>query len=441
MPQKETVLKVVHDESIPRIWLWFTDILGQLKGVEIPPSELEKALEEGMGFDGSSIEGFARIEESDLMAIPDPSSFSVYRDPATGRPRSAQIFCDLFEPDGSPYKGDPRRVLRNNLKKLDEKGYCFHVGPEMEYFYLQSPHDPVGFDQTGYFDASMINRGTDLRRRTVTALQGMGVHCEYSHHEVAASQHEIDVHHGDALRMADTVMTIRYLVKEIATEAGAYATFMPKPFYGKNGSGMHVHQSIFEGKQNLFFDENDPYHLSTFAQHYVAGILRHIREITAVLNQWVNSYKRLVLGYEAPAYVSWGQKNRSALVRVPRYRPGKHNASRVEVRSPDPVCNPYLAFSVMLAAGLKGVENQYPLPDPIEMDLFRMSDSERNAFGVKTLPGNLHEAIQVAQESELLRQTLGEHVFSKFIENKKIEWDQYRTQVTDYELRTYLPIL
>ncbi len=440
MPQREAIVKLTADQAVPRVWLWFTDILGQLKGVEIPPSELPKALEEGMGFDGSSIEGFARIEESDLLARPDPDSFTILR-ADDGRPVSAQMFCDLYQPDGTPYPGDPRRVLRNNLETIRNRGYCFQVGPEMEYFYFRSPTNPTGFDETGYFDASMINKGTEMRRKTVAALGAMGFHCEYSHHEVAPSQHEIDVHHQDALKMADMVMTIRYLVKEIATQEGAYATFMPKPLFGANGSGMHVHQSIFEGNRNIFFDADGPYHLSDFAQHYVAGILRHVREITLVLNQWVNSYKRLVMGYEAPVYISWGQKNRSALVRVPRYKPGKEKACRVELRSPDPVCNPYLAFSVMLAAGMKGVEEGYDLTEPIERDLFRMDPSERRSLNVETLPENLYEAIQEAEGSALLRAALGEHVFDKFLENKRIEWDRYRAQVTDYELKTYLPLL
>ncbi len=441
MPRKEHILKTVRDEQVPRIWLWFADILGQLKGVEIPPGELPKALDRGVGFDGSSIEGFARIEESDLMAMPDQNSFTVLRRPDNGEPISAQLFCDLFTPDGESYSGDPRGVLRRHLARLEKKGMRFEVGPELEFFYFESDRNPVGFDTTGYFDASMINKGTELRRKTVAALQRAGIQCEFSHHEVAPSQHEIDVHHRGALEMADTVLLVRYLVKEIAAEHGAYATFMPKPIYGMNGSGMHVHQSVFQGDNNLFFDANDPYYMSSFAKHYTAGILRHIREITLVLNQWVNSYKRLVLGYEAPVYISWGQKNRSALVRVPRHSPGKEQASRIELRSPDPVCNPYLAFAVMLAAGMKGVQEAYDLPDPIESDLFRMSEQERQALGVETLPGNLYEAIQVAESSSLLRQALGEHVFTKFLENKTLEWDRYRAQISDYEIRTYLPVL
>ena len=441
MPQRERILKAVADARVPRVWLWFSDILGQLKGIEIPPSELPKALDQGVNFDGSSIEGFARIEESDLMAMPDQDSFRILRAPNGGHAISAHLFCDLYTPDGEPYPGDPRGVLRRHLDRLAEKGMRFEVGPELEFFYFKSAQEPVGFDTTGYFDASMTNQGTELRRKTVTALQLAGIQCEFSHHEVAPSQHEIDVHHAPALEMADTVLTIRYLVKEIATENGAYATFMPKPVFGVNGSGMPVHQSVFQGDRNLFFDADAPYHMSAFARSYTAGILRHIREITVVFNQWVNSYKRLVLGYEAPVYISWGQKNRSALVRVPRHRPGREATARIELRSPDPVCNPYLAFAVMLAAGMKGVEEGYELPPPVEADLFRMSEAERQALGVGTLPGNLYEAIQEAEGSELLRQALGEHVYTKFLENKRLEWDRYRAQVTDYEIRTYLPIL
>jgi glutamine synthetase len=440
-PVRETILKRINEEKIDRIWLWFTDILGQLKGVELAPQEVEGALADGMGFDGSSIEGFARIEESDLMALPDPRSFSVFRDLETGEAHSAQVFCDLYTPDMKPYAGDPRQVLRRHVDRLAKHNRTMQVGPEMEFFYTKGPQTLEGFDRTGYFDASMTNEGTELRKKTVASLEAMGVRCEYSHHEVAPSQHEIDIRHLPALQMADVVMSVRYLVKEVATAHSAYATFMPKPIYGVNGSGMHTHQSIFEGDRNLFFDPDHAYHLSSFAQKYVAGILRHIREITAVLNQWVNSYKRLVLGYEAPVYVSWGQKNRSALVRVPRYRVGKERASRVELRSPDAVCNPYLAFSVMLAAGLKGVEQDYELPDPVEADLFRMGEAERGRLGIETLPGDLYEAVLEMEKSELVRECLGDHIVDKFIENKKIEWERYRAQVTDFEVENYLPVL
>lgn len=440
-PVRENILKQINDEKISRIWFWFTDILGQMKGVELAPQEVEGALADGMGFDGSSIEGFARVEESDLMALPDPASFSVFRDPETGLAHSAQFFCDLYTPDMKPFEGDPRGVLRRHTKKLAQKGLVMQVGPELEYFYTRNPHSTEGFDQAGYFDASMTNEGTEIRKKTVMALEAMGVRCEYSHHEVAPSQHEIDIRHLEALKMADVVMTVRYLVKEIASVHGAYATFMPKPVFGINGSGMHTHQSITKDGRNLFFDADHPYHLSEFALKYMSGVLHHIKEITAFMNQWVNSYKRLVLGYEAPVYVSWGQKNRSALVRVPRYRVGKEQASRIELRSPDAVCNPYLAFSLMLAAGMKGVEENYPLPDPVESDLFHMSEQERVRLNIETLPGDLYEAVKTLEKSELAKKTVGEHIFEKFIENKRIEWEKFRAQVTDFELKSYLPVL
>ncbi len=440
-PAHDEILKQIKEENISRIWFWFTDILGMMKGVELAPQEVEGALEDGMGFDGSSIEGFARVEESDLMAVPDVETFSVFRDPETGKALSAQFFCDLYTPDMKPFEGDPRGVLKRHTKQLAAEGLTFSVGPELEYFYTKNPHSTEGFDQVGYFDASMTNKGTELRNKTVMALEAMGIRCEYSHHEVAPGQHEIDVRHMDALKMADTVMSIRYMVKEIASANGVYATFMPKPVFGVNGSGMHVHQSIMKNGQNLFFDPDHPYHLSDFALKYLAGILHHIKEITAFMNQWVNSYKRLVLGYEAPVYIAWGQKNRSSLVRVPRYRAGKEQASRLELRSPDPVCNPYLAFSLMLAAGMKGVEESYPLPDPVETDLFRLGQYERQKLNIDTLPGDLYEAVQEMEKSTFARECVGNHIFDKFIENKLIEWEKYRAQVTDYELNNYLPIL
>jgi glutamine synthetase len=351
------------------------------------------------------------------------------------------VCCDLATPDGRPYEGDPRGVLRRTLHELHEQGLEFYVGPEMEYFYFRSPRTRELFDETGYFDASLVSEGTELRRRTVQALEGIGIKAEYAHHEVAPSQHEIDVRYADALTMADNVMTIRFLTREIARETGAYATFMPKPIFGVNGSGMHVHQSVFRGETNLFFDAGDPYNLSPFARGYVAGLLRHIREITLVLNQWVNSYKRLTPGFEAPVYVSWGQRNRSALVRVPRYRVGREKSARIELRSPDPTCNPYLAFSAMLAAGLRGVRERYELPAPVEENIYEMTGGQRSDRRIDVLPGSLAEAVALAEQSALLREVLGPHIFEKLIENKHIEWDRYRTQVTQYELEHYLPVM
>ncbi|MBN2359179.1 MAG: glutamine synthetase [Deltaproteobacteria bacterium] len=436
---KEGVLRRVRERGITGIWVWFIDIIGQLKGIEIARGELEDALDHGLGFDGSSVEGFARIEESDLMAIPDPVTFAEL--PVNhGGERLAQMFCDLVTPEGEPYPGDSRQVLKRALEQLAGRGWRFNVGAELEYFYFGSQQTLELFDSTGYFDASLINRGTLLRQKTVKALESMGVRCEYSHHEVAPSQHEIDVRYMDGLRMADTVMIVRYLTKEIARENDAFATFLPKPLFGQNGSGMHTHQSLFEGDKNLFYDATDPYNLSPLARSYIAGLLRHIREITLVLNQTVNSYKRLVPGYEAPAYICWGQKNRSTLVRVPRMRVNKENSARCELRSPDPVCNPYLSFACMLAAGLRGIDQGYQLPPPVEKDIFHLDDKKRGDLEIATLPGNLYEAILLAEKSALLRETLGDHIFDKFIHNKKIEWDQYRIQVTDYELKRYLPL-
>jgi len=437
---QEDVLKIVNERKVSFVQFWFTDVLGQLKSFSITPEELELAFTEGMGFDGSSIEGFARIEESDMVAVPDPTTFQLL----PWRPQEAPVgrmFCDILNPDGTPYEGDPRYVLKRMIKKIAEKGYTYYVGPELEYFYFQSDRNPEILDQGGYFDVTPLDRGNDLRRQTIFALQGLGIQVEYSHHEVAPSQHEIDLRYDEALRMADKTQTYRITVKEVARQNGVYATFMPKPLFGQNGSGMHTHQSLFQGDRNLFFDGSDPYHLSRVAKNFIAGILRHAREIIAVTNQWVNSYKRLVPGYEAPVYISWARRNRSTMIRVPMYKPGKEKATRIEFRAPDPACNPYLAFAVMLAAGLEGMEKGYPLPDPVEEDIFHMSAEERESRGIQSLPGSLYEAVLECEKSDLVRRTLGDHIFTKFIENKKIEWDTYRIQVNVYEIDRYLPML
>jgi len=438
---KEYILKVAKEHDVKFIRLWFTDILGILKGFAITVEELEGALEQGMGFDGSSIQGFARIDESDMVAMPDPDTFELL----PWRPRVhhavARMFCDIQKPGGEVFEGDPRYVLKRNLKRAADMGYTSYVGPELEYFYFQDSKGTQALDEGGYFDMTPLDVATDLRRETVLTLEEMGIAVEYSHHEVAASQHEIDMRYTDALTMADNVMTYRLVVKQIALQQGVYATFMPKPVFGINGSGMHVHQSLFKGDVNAFFDKNDKYHLSKLAKHYIAGLLRHASEITAVNNQWVNSYKRLVPGYEAPVYLSWARRNRADLIRVPEYMPGKEKATRIEFRSPDPACNPYLAFSVMLAAGLEGVEKEYEVPDPVEENVYEMTEEARERRGIGTLPGSLWEAIQLTEKSELVKKALGDHVFDAFIENKKIEWDQYRSQVTEYELKRYLPIL
>jgi len=437
---KEDVLAAIDSAGVKYIRLWFTDILGRLKGMSITRSEIEEVLDMGQGFDGSSIEGFVRIEESDLMAIPDLDSFRVIPWEISGE-RVASIFCDVQKPDGEPYEGDPRYVLRRMVKKAAGLGYTYYCGPEMEYFYFRDSKSPEPIDHGGYFDYATIDEGTRVRKKTVNALEELGVTVECSHHEVAASQHEIDLKYQKALVMADFSMLYRLVVKEIAADNGLYATFMPKPIFAANGSGMHTHMSLFKGETNAFFDPDDPYQLSAVARHFVAGILTHVREITLVLNQWVNSYKRLVAGYEAPVYLSWGRRNRSSLVRVPMYRVGKEKATRVELRSPDPACNPYLAFSLMLAAGLKGIEKEYELPPPIEENIFDMNSQVRKRNNIQSLPDSLENAITVFAESSLARETLGNHIFESLIANKHVEWDRYRTAVTSYEWEEYLPVL
>ncbi len=433
-------MKIVKERNVSFIQIWFTDILGVLKGFAITPSELEGALTEGMGFDGSSIEGFARIEESDMIAMPDPSTFEFLPWRPKDRP-VARMFCDILQPDGSHYEGDPRYVLKRALQRTADKGYKLYLGPELEFFYFKDNETPKTIDKGGYFDTRPLDLASDLRRDTIFTLQEMGIQVEYSHHEVAPSQHEIDLRYDEALKMADKTMTYRVAVKEIARKHGYYASFMPKPIFGENGSGMHTHQSLFRGDINAFYDPSDQYNLSNVAKSYIAGILQHAREITAITNQWVNSYKRLVPGYEAPVYISWARRNRSAMVRVPMYKPGKEQATRIEYRAPDPACNPYLAFAVMLAAGLKGVEDNYTLPDPIEEDIYEMDEAARERAGIVSLPGSLFEAVQELEKSDLVRETLGDHIFNKFIANKKIEWDRYRIHLSGYEIESYFPIL
>jgi glutamine synthetase len=433
------ITELVKEHNVKFVKFWFTDIHGMLKGFAVPVEELDSAFDEGMGFDGSSIRGFARIDESDMIARPDPGTFALL----PWRPREkavARVFCDIHEPDGTPYKGDPRYVLKRNLEAAKDKGYTLYLGPELEFFYFKSDTGTETLDEGGYFDFT-TDSAEDLRRETILSLEQMGIKVEYSHHEVAHSQHEIDLRYDEALSMADTVMTYRVAVKEIARKQGVYATFMPKPIFGQNGSGMHVHQSLFKDGRNSFFDGNDRSYLSDTAKRYTAGLLRHVREITLVLNQWVNSYKRLVPGYESPVYICWAMRNRSALVRVPIYKPGKENATRVELRSPDPACNPYLAFSCMLTAGLKGIEEGYKLPKPTETDVYHLTREERAGMEIESLPGSLIEAIEIAEQSEFLRDALGEHVFNELLLSKKTEWDNYRSRVFPYEIETYLPML
>jgi len=435
------ILKVVKERNVKFIRLWFTDVLGFLKGFAISPSELEGALEEGMGFDGSSIEGFARIEESDMIARPDQDTFAVLPWRSGEDYSVARMFCDVYEPSGKPFEGDPRFVLKKNLARAKDLGFTYNVGPELEYFYFKDSQKPEPLDNGGYFDLVPLDVAQDLRRDTIFTLQALGIIVEYSHHEVAASQHEIDLRYADALTMADNVMTYRLVVKEIARQHGVYATFMPKPIFGINGSGMHVHQSLFKGDRNAFFDKNEKHHLSATGKSYTAGILKHAPEITAITSQWVNSYKRLVPGYEAPVYICWANMNRSALVRVPMYKPGKEKATRIEYRSPDPSCNPYLAFSAMLAAGLEGINKKYKLGDPANDNIYHMSDEEKEKAGIKSLPEDLLEAIKIAEKSKLIKECLGDKVFEYFIRNKKMEWNEYKAQVSQYEIDKYLPIL
>ena len=434
------VMKMIEENDVKFIKLWFTDILGFLKSFSVPKEEIEKAFAEGIGFDGSSIEGFVRIDESDMVAIPDPTTFAIL----PWRPKEkgvARVFCDIVTPDGKPFEGDPRYTLKKNLAKAKKMGFIYYVGPELEYFYFKDANSTEVLDKGGYFDLIPRDEALDLRRETVLFCEALGMKIEYSHHEVAPSQHEIDMRYEDALTMADNVMTYRLVVKEVAYRQGVYATFMPKPLFGENGSGMHTHMSLFKGKRNAFFDPKGQYNLSQNARYFIGGLLKYAPEFTAITCQWVNSYKRLVPGYEAPVYLSWAQRNRSDLIRIPMYKPGKEEATRIEFRSPDPACNPYLTFSVMLAAGLAGMEEKIEPPDPVEANVYKMSVEERERRGIKQLPGSLSEAIQLTEKSKLVREALGDHVFDHFIENKKVEWDRYRVQVTSYEIEKYLPIL
>ncbi len=444
------VLARVDEEGVEFIRFWFTDIEGVLKSFAVGKEELEGALEEGMGFDGSSITGFNAIEESDMIAMPDPSTYNLlpWRDDAgEGKGNVARMFCDVLKPGGEPYEGDPRFIMKKALARADDMGFdTFNLGPELEFFYFASDEvgedgQPVILDKGGYFDLTTLDAASDLRRDTVNALKALGIPIEYTHHEVGPSQHEIDMRYAEGLRMSDNAMTYRIVIKEIATLHGVYATFMPKPLFGENGSGMHTHQSLFKGGKNAFFDANDEYHLSDTAKSYIAGLLKHAREICALFAPNVNSYKRLVLGYEAPVYSAWSQRNRSALVRVPMYHPGKEQGTRCELRCPDPSCNPYLAFASMLHAGLEGIEKGYDLPPPMETNLYDLSHDEREKAGIEQLPETLGEAIEVLAESELVEKALGEHIFPRYVELKREEWEEYRIQVSKWELDRYLPVL
>jgi glutamine synthetase len=434
---RKAVLEEVDARGIEDMLLWFTDLEGHLKSFSITRSELAGALDDGMGFDGSSITGFNAIEESDMVAIPDPATFRVLPNGQEGR-----MICDIVTPDGAPYDGDPRFALRRALERMQAMGFdTFNVGPEAEYFLFKDEHGTETLDEGGYFAQTTMDAATGIRRDTIRALESMGIPVEYHHHEVGPSQHEIDIRYANALDMADYMLTYRLVVKEVAKQHGYHATFMPKPLFGENGSGMHTHQSLFTAGRNAFFDESDKWHLSAVGKAFIAGQLRHAREIAAVFAQWVNSYKRLVPGFEAPVYVAWSQRNRSALIRIPLYKPGSEQATRAEIRCPDPACNPYLTFAALLHAGLEGIEHGYELPDPMETNLYHLTADQRKEQGIVSLPETLGEAINALSESELARKALGGHIFDRYVELKRKEWDEYRVQLTDWEMKKYLSVL
>jgi glutamine synthetase len=427
----------IEKEGIEFVLLWFTDIEGHLKSFAVTPSEIEVALDDGMGFDGSSITGFNAIEESDMVAIPDPETFQLmpWKE---GETRVARMICDIVTPDGKPYEGDPRYVLRRGLERMASLGFdTFNVGPELEYFLFRDDKGTETLDEGGYFAMTTLDAASELRQETVRALEGMGIPIEYVHHEVGPSQHEIDMRFSDALSMADHTVTYRLIVKE----TGYHATFMPKPIFGENGSGMHTHQSLFNEGRNAFFDGDDEWNLSAVGKAFIAGQLRHARELSAVFAQWVNSYKRLVPGYEAPVYVAWSRRNRSALIRIPLYKPGAEQATRAEIRCPDPACNPYLTFAALLHAGLEGIEQGYELPAPMETNLYHLTAEQRKERGIVSLPETLGEAVDELAGSELVRKALGPHIFDRYVELKRAEWDEYRVQLTEWELKKYLSVL
>jgi glutamine synthetase len=438
---RKEVLKRINDEGIEFILLWFTDIEGHLKSFAVTPSEIADALDDGMGFDGSSITGFNAIEESDMVAIPDPDTYQLmpWRE---GETKVGRMICDIVTPDGNPYEGDPRYVLRRALDRMHSMGFdTFNVGPELEYFLFKDDRGTETLDEGGYFAMTTLDAATELRQQTVRALEGMGIQIEYVHHEVGPSQHEIDMRFAPALTMADHTVTYRLIVKEVAKKAGFHATFMPKPIFGENGSGMHTHQSLFKEGRNALFDGDDEWSLSDVGKGFIAGQLHHAREIAAVFAQWVNSYKRLVPGYEAPVYVAWSRRNRSALIRIPLYKPGAEQATRAEIRCPDPACNPYLTFACLLHAGLEGIEKGYELPPPMETNLYHLTAEQRADRGIVALPETLGEAVTELSQSELVRKALGPHIFDRYVELKRKEWDEYRVQLSQWEMDKYLPVL
>ncbi|HEY3181946.1 MAG TPA: glutamine synthetase family protein [Gaiellaceae bacterium] len=438
---RKDVLKQMEKQGVEYLLLWFTDLEGHLKSFAITPAEAEGALDDGMGFDGSSITGFNAIEESDMVAIPDPATFRLM--PAReGEAAVGRMICDVVKPDGEPYEGDPRYVLRRALQRMESMGFdTFNIGPELEYFLFKSNDATETLDEGGYFAMTTLDAATEWRNETIKALESMGIPIEYHHHEVGPSQHEIDMRYASALDMADHTLTYRLIVKEIAAKNGVYATFMPKPIFGENGSGMHTHQSLFKDGRNAFFDADDPWHLSDVGKAFIAGQLRHARELSAVFAQWVNSYKRLVPGYEAPVYVAWSRRNRSALIRIPLYKPGAEQATRAEIRCPDPACNPYLTFAALLHAGLEGIEKGYELPEPMERNLYHLTAEERREQGIVSLPETLGEAIDEFAQSDLMRRAFGDHIFDNYVKLKRKEWDEYRVQLTEWELERYLAVL
>ena len=442
--QEDFVLRALEERDVRFVRLWFTDVLGYLKSVSVAPAELENAFDEGIGFDGSAIEGFARVTEADMLAHPDPSTFQLLPWRGEG-PSTARMFCDIFMPDGSPSYADPRFVLKRTLQHAADKGFTFYTHPEIEFYLFQGRpgvgEDPIPVDRSGYFDHTAQSRGSDFRREAINMLESMGISVEFSHHEGGPGQQEIDLRYADALSTADNIMTFRTVVREVALSQGIWASFMPKPFTTHPGSGMHTHVSLFEGDTNAFFEAGAEYQLSKTGRHFIAGILQHASEITCITNQWVNSYKRLIGGGEAPSYISWGHNNRSAMVRVPMYKPNKGQSTRVELRTIDAACNPYLAYAVVLAAGMKGLEEEYELPREAEDNVWSLNDRERKALGLEQLPKNLHDAIKIAEDSELLADTLGEHVYEFFLRNKRAEWEEYRGQVSAFERDRMLPVI
>ncbi|MEM1659136.1 MAG: glutamine synthetase family protein [Candidatus Jordarchaeales archaeon] len=439
---KEKALRIVREKDVDLVLLKFVDIMGTPKTCTIPVKKFEDALNEGIGFDGSSIEGFVRIYESDMRLIPDPTSLRILPR-ITMDKKVALIFCDVYRPEGRPFDGDPRYVLKKNLEEAEKMGFSYCVGPELEFFLFRAENGVVlePQDHGGYFDLAPLDLAFNVRAEAMQALQEMGIEVEMGHHEVSPGQHEIDFRYGDALTIADAVMIYKFVVKSVAKRHGLFASFMPKPFFGMNGSGMHVHQSLWRDGRNIFFDPKDKYNLSDIAYYFIGGQLKYIKEIIVVLAPTVNSYKRLVPGYEAPVYISWARRNRSALIRIPEYFVGREKSMRAELRCPDPSCNPYLAFSVMLKAALEGIKHKIEPPEPIEEDIYHFDDAKLKELYIDTLPGSLGEAIEYASKSKLLKEALGEHVYTKYLEAKRREWEEFRTAVTDWEIKKYLPIL